>query len=289
MFKTWRLEIMLNRLENPAFTRRGALMLAAGAGFAGFSRLYAASPDFWNKKDPADWSRDEIEQLTSKSPWAKEVSVDMPVQRGEYGDPNGGQTGQTGGQPGGQPGQQGGVWGGGPRIGGMPGMGIPGMGGGGGGMGGGRRDGRQPVQNFRGTIRWESAKPIGEALKNPLPEGFADRYVISVSGIPLNPNSRRGYQDDSENDSRSASTQDALDRLKSLTSLEPKGKRDAQPGIVQQQASSGLGSILFGFSKEILSLKPEDKEVTFSTQFGRIVIRTKFNLKEMIYRGDLAV
>jgi hypothetical protein len=275
---------MPSHFETPIFTRRGVLTLAASAGFAGFSRLYAANPDFWNKKDPSDWSRDEIDQLTSKSPWAKEVTANIPEPRGDYGGQNGGGPNSGQGGPGGSPG---GVWGGGPRIGGIPGMGIPGIGGGG--MGGGRRGGgQQPVQTYRGTVRWESAKPIMEALKTPLPDAFADRYVISVSGIPL-PNSRRGSRDDDDNDSNSDSTRDILDRLKSLSSLEPKGKVEAQAGVVQQQSTAGLGSILFGFSKDILSLKPEDKEVTFSTQFGRVEIRTKFNLKEMMYRGDLAL
>jgi hypothetical protein len=36
-------------------------------------------------------------------------------------------------------------------------------------------------------------------------------------------------------------------------------------------------------------LKPEDKEVTFSTKLGRLLVKTKFNLKDMTYRGDLAL
>jgi hypothetical protein len=47
--------------------------------------------------------------------------------------------------------------------------------------------------------------------------------------------------------------------------------------------------LLFGFSKEILTLSPGDKEVTFSTHLGRLAVKTKFNLQEMLYRGDLAV
>jgi hypothetical protein len=280
--------------EKFALTRRGVFALVASAGVASWGRVYAANADFWNKKDPADWSRDEIEQLTSKSPWAKEVSVDVPQSRGDYGNQGGG---QSGGQGGGPLGQGGGVWGGAPRIGGIGGMGGPGMGGGGiggpgmggPGMGGGRRNGGQPLQNYRGTVRWESAKPVLEALKSPVPEAFAGRYVISVSGIPLNPGSRRGYQDDDDNDSSSQSTREMLDRLKSVTSLEPKGRPEAQPGVIQQQSTAGLGSILFGFSREVVSLKPEDKEVTFSTQFGRVVVRARFNLKDMMYRGELAL
>jgi hypothetical protein len=228
-------------------------MLAAG-GFAGFSRLNASSPDFWNKKDPADWTGAEVDQLTNKSPWAKEVTAS---------------SGSQGMQRGG--------------------MGYPGMGGGMGGGGMGRRGGMgQPMgQTFKGLIRWESAKPILEALKTPLPEAFTNHYVISVGGIPLNAGSRGRYQQQDDG-SNSQPDQNALDRLKGLTYFEPKDKRDLQPGIVIQQPA-GYGNIYFGFARDMVTLRPEDKEVTFTTQFGSIQVKTKFTLKDMLYHGELAV
>src|SRR5580692_3269941 len=121
--------------------RRNFLLL----GGVGLSRLYASSSDFWNKKDPAEWTGAEKDQLTNKSPWAKEVTASAP-----------GQMGRGMGMP---PG--------------YPGMGYPG------GMGGGRRGGGgMPGQTFKGIVRWESAKPIRDALKDPLPEGFENQYVI---------------------------------------------------------------------------------------------------------------
>ena len=213
--------------------------------------MFAFSSDFWNKKEPSEWSSEEINQLTNKSPWAKEVSVSTPGQGG--------------------------------------GMGGPGMGGGGmgrrGGMGGGRHGGGMG-QSYKGTVRWESAKPVVEALKTEFPKEFAGRYVISVSDFPLNTRSR---QQSSQDEDSSQSTQDMLDRLKQVTFLQPKGRRDAQPGVVQQPVSASYGTVWFGFEKDFLNLKPEDKEVTFTTQFGRLTIKTKFNLKDMLYRGELAV
>ncbi len=264
--------------ESLVLTRRGVLTLAAGASFAGWTRLYAANPDFWNKKEPKDWSSEEIEQLITKSPWAKEVSAQIPAQGG----------GQSGGMGGGQGQGGGGGWGGpGSNGSGIPGVGIPGIGGG---MGGGRgqRGGGPGMQNLRGTVRWESAKPVVEAMRSGLPDSFANHYVISLNGFPLDSSRRGRYEEDGDSRSR-ASADDMLDRFKGVTLLEPKGGRDAQPGLVQQQLSSGSPSVLFGFSKELLNLKPEDKEVTFSTQLGRVQIRTKFILKDMMYRGDLAV
>lgn len=294
--------------ERVVLTRRGVLTLAAGAGIAGWGRLYAFSSDFWNKKEPAEWSSQEIEQLTTKLPWAKETSAQYsrdssdqsgyPGGGGGGGYPGGGGGGgyPGGGYPGGGGGGYPGGGGGGYPGGGMGrggGMGIPGVGGmGGGGRNGGRGRGGQQAPAFKGTVRWESAKPILEALKTPLPDAFANHYVVSVSGFPLNGGRSRRSQDDSDSNSgetSSQSTEDMLDRLKSLTFLEPKGRDGAQPGVVQQSPSAGSGNILFGFSKEILALKADDKEVTFSTKLGNLLVKTKFNLKDMTYRGDLAL
>jgi len=268
-----------------ALTRRGVFMLAGGVGFAAWGRLYGSNSEFWNKKEPAEWTSAEIDQLISKSPWAKQVGAQYSRDRNDgSGYPNDG-----GGYPGGGGGGRGGggMGGGGP-MGGIPGMGGPGMGGGG--MGGGRgRGGRggQPMESVQGTVRWESAKPVLEALKAPLPDAFANHYVIGVSGFPLNGGGRRGSQGDS--DSSSQSNQDQLDNLKSLTYLAPKGRDGAQPGLVQQTPSAGSATLLFGFSTEMLALKPEDKEVTFSTKLGRLLVKTKFNLKDMMYHGELAI
>lgn len=242
-------------------SRRGVLKIACGVGIAGFSPLSAFGSDFWNKKDPSEWTGAEVDQLTNKSPWAKELSISGPSQGGM---------------------SRGGMGGGG-IGGGIGGMGIPGIGG-----GGRRRGGSQmpPGQSYKAVIRWESAKPILDALKTPLPEGFTNHYVISISGIPLDAGSRRRYQTDDE--SSAQSNQNALDRLKGVTYLAPKDKRDLQPGIVLQQPAE-YGNIYFGFAKDLLTLRPEDKEVAFTTIFGSIQVKTKFNMKDMLYHGELAV
>ena len=272
-------------------TRRGVVMLAGGVGLAAWSRLYGSNSEFWNKKEPAEWTSAEIDQLISKSPWARQVSAQSSHDRSDGGGypndggyPGGG--GGRGGMGGGGPMGGGGMGGGGPMSEGGPSMGGGGMGGGRG--RGGRGRGGQPMESVQGTVRWESAKPVLDALKTPLPEAFANHYVIGVSGFPLNGERRRGSQDDSDSNS-SHSNQDMLDNLKSLTYLAPKSRDGAQPGLVQQAPSAGSATLLFGFSKEMLALKPEDKEVTFSTKLGRLMVKTKFSLKDMMYHGELAI
>jgi hypothetical protein len=168
--------------------------------------------------------------------------------------------------------------------GGRGGMGIPGMGGGGGGRG--RRGGTTPMQ-YKGTVRWESATVIRAALKTPLPETLANHYVISVSGIPIATSRRNEDGDDDATVSKGLSP-DVLERIKNMTYLEPKGKSPAQPGVVQPDTGA-VNVLLFGFSHELLQLTPEDKEVTFTTQLGKLDLKTKFNLRDMMYHKELAL
>src|SRR6202163_3265954 len=79
-------------------TRRSVLAIAASA-VTGSVQLYGFSSDFWNKKDPAQWSSTEIDQLTSKSPWAKEVSAQASSGQRDDGDTSGprGRSGGGGG------------------------------------------------------------------------------------------------------------------------------------------------------------------------------------------------
>jgi len=164
---------------------------------------------------------------------------------------------------------------------------------GGGGMGGGRgrgRGGGMPMQS-KGTVRWESASLIRAALKTPLPENLANHYVISVSGIPVIANANHRYEDgDADSTVSKGLSPDVLDRIKNLTYLEPKGKAPAQPSVVEPDSGTGGSTtLLFGFSRDVLQLTAEDKEVSFTTQFGRLDLKTKFNLKDMMYHKELAL
>src|ERR1022692_181246 len=276
--------------QNLGLTRRGLLMLAAGAGAQASLRLNAASSDFWNKKEPAEWSAEEIDKLATKSPWAKEVNAASAAVSRPYSG-GGGNGGNRGGGGMGDPGIGGGG-GGYPRGG----MSYPGggMGGGRGGGGGGRRGGGggpMPV-SYTATVRWESAKPVQEALKTPLPEGLAGAYVISVSGVPVVEPGRQ-HSDDGDTDSTVSKglSDEVLDRIKNLTYLEPKGKSPAQPSVVQKGSisSSGRPTLLFGFPRDVVALTADDREVMFTTKLGAIEVKTKFNLKDMMYRKELAL
>ena len=274
---------------NPWILSRRSALTLAGACLVSWDNLYAS--EFWDKKDPSQWTGEEIDRLTTKSPWAKSVTAQYAPgeNRGGYGQgsPNGGGYPRGGG---------GGM--GGPTIGiGGIGIGMPR-----GRMGGGRNGGGYPrpggnTSNYKGTVRWESAQPILDALKTPLPEAFAKHYVIGVRDIPLieeRPPQPQENPDDSGQDSPKLSTpnttssKQTLDNLKQFTSLQPKGRDMAQPGVVQQMPPGGT-YFLFGFSKELLDFGKKDHEVEFSTRLGRLLVKAKFDPSEMLYHGKLAV
>jgi hypothetical protein len=168
-------------------------------------------------------------------------------------------------------------------------MGYPG------GMGGGRgrRGAGSPTGiSYTATVRWESAKPVLEALKTTLPPSLSGDYVISVSGAPV---LESGHQHADDGDSQTTVSKglsdEVLDRIKELTYLEPKGKRPAQPSAVQKgpASSSGHSTLLFGFPREEMALSADDREVLFTTQLGKIEVKARFNLKDMMYHNELAL
>ena len=280
---------------------RRRLFVLAGAGLTACLPADATTADFWNRKAPADWTSEEVDRLITKSPWAKTIKAQYASGAGNSGDgggyPGGSGTGNGGGYPGGgSPGGGGGGYPGGTGrsrggigIPGIGGIGIPGIGGMGRprGNGGGAPHGGA-VSPYEGTVRWESARPVIDAMKSPPPEAFEGRYVISVSGIPLIGGRSTSAGEDDDSSASRRQEQDDLDRLKGLSSLQPKGRDTVQAGVVARQVGTG-SSFLFGFSRELLPLDARDAEIVFTTQLGRLVVKAHFLPKEMQYHGELAV
>jgi len=124
----------------------------------------------------------------------------------------------------------------------------------------------------QGLVVWESAPVILDARKKPLPKEFKDHYTLSVSGVPL-----RQLGDDQ-----------LFDQLRQFTSLQPNDQPPGQPGTVQRAAGNS-SAVLVGFSKDVLQLGAADKSIHFATEVGRILLKTKFDTKEMRYQGHLAL
>jgi hypothetical protein len=221
--------------------------------------------EFWNDKDPAQWSEEEVERLLTKSPWSKQVTAAMDFSKMRGGGPGGPGGGPPGGMGGGMPG-------GGPPGGGMGGP-PPGMGGPGGGM-----------PEFRATVRWESAAPLRAAMKRTLPD-MADMHVVSIVGLPMmgaRPGVQRGGGDD-----MAARRQQMLEEMKSSTTLAGKNKKKLSPSRLHVDEASG--TLFFFFAPDAEAVAPDAKELVFVTQMGPMEFKAKFSPKEMKYKGEPAL
>ena len=199
------------------------------------TRLPAHQSDFWVSKDPSQWTAQEIDRLVTNSPWAREIKV------GADGMSNGGRRGLRL-----------------PRLGGS--RYLPGN---------GSKVDSSPVPRFDAVVRWESAAPILEALKTPLPGALDDHYVIGLCGIPPLAGS--------------------IDDVTSITAVEVQGRPAVQAGTGLIAPGTNTQTLLFGFSKDQLALSRDDNEIVFRTQIGRAPVTARFYPKDMIYRGELAV
>ncbi len=215
----------------------------------GFAVALVAA-DFWTKP-VADWTDKELETMLTDSPWADRLLVETG-QRGNVGN---------------------------------------------------AEDTKGPMQgNLTAPIvvAWRTARPIREAVarrsKAPANEAEPTVSVLVASGFPA---MFRG---------------DATDAAKMLadTTLKVKGKADIHPTEVQLPAApaapkgppqggapgggkgKGFGGGGFGGTFDLIFVFPkdagltvDDKEVELVTKVGKMNIRKKFKLKEMVFNGKL--
>jgi hypothetical protein len=76
-------------VETDAMTRRTAIFVSLGLPAAFESISAWAAAEFWNEKKPENWTPEEIRELLTKSPWAKEPSVNYNAGPGNAGRPSG--------------------------------------------------------------------------------------------------------------------------------------------------------------------------------------------------------
>jgi hypothetical protein len=271
-------------------TRRALLHATSGSGLLILAEpLVFGASDFWNKKQATEWSAADVEQLITRSPWAKKV-------RGEL-EGSGPSVGNIGGSGGGR------------RGGSSPDGGEEGSGGGGGGggRGGGRgtggpgedAGGSRIAQGTEVIIRWETAKPIADALKETLPAALNNHYAIGVVGLPPQmltvSGGGRGRGRDRERKSApppdtpedpAARQKAMIERIKAGSALTCKGKDPVSCDLLMQTANQQ--TLIFGFPRDGFPLAASDKQVVFTLKL-RETFKAKFELREMTYGGQLAV
>ena len=240
---------------------------------------HAAQP--WNK-DAALWTTEDAERIVANSPWAQPanatfepVASDEPPPPGPL--PGAAQAGMSGPSAGND-----GKWDGG--VGRIPATGVPTL----------------PV-----TIRWDSALPVREALlrleekaqaanAGYTPAQLQRDYVITIAGLVPAGRYRSAGQlstrsSSDEEDGIKIEPQDPeqlLEGLMAQSRLMARGGRSIAPEDVKLEAETGVLHLFFPRSEAI---RLEDKEVTFAARFGSMTIRRRFRLKDMVYRGALAL
>jgi hypothetical protein len=221
-------------------SRRGLVVFALGLTTKAWG-----GGEFWNKKEPVAWTTEEIHELTTNSPWAREIRLDLKAKGGTKGedginavrDPT---TGEFRGGSSGNPG----------------------------------RTGEKPPS---AVVTWESALPLFDALKYRLPADFIGHYVIGVKDLPILVDAGPQRQ----------TSEQLVDWLKNSATLRAKSKEPVQAGVVA--TSRGGSMVLFGFLKELLPLNEKDKEVVFALNTNQLALKARFEPKEMMYQGKLAL
>jgi hypothetical protein len=232
--------------------------------------LRAARKEFWESKDPAGWSNEEKQILLGQSPWAREGFVRMEVERNRRTTPGYGNNGRRGGdmpdmRPGSPPGGVRSV-----PIGEAP-PPVP------------DPDPGHPLQ-FRVLARWETAKPVRLAGGPVVPELTGQFYVIRLRGLPLMPppKARQGEAAPNPNEGM-------LQAIKEGSMLERKDK----PGIPCAHLFTGSGDaateVLLFFPRGADPITVADKLVTLESRFSVFHLSVKFPLKDMTYKGELAL
>jgi hypothetical protein len=254
---------------------RKALFVVAVGLFAVVA-LWAA--DFWEKKKFTEWNEKEVRQIMTNSPWARRVDVVVNMSPGETA-----RSGGLGSAQGDRGAGLGGCCGSRPAEATRPGRVEAGGGGGFEGPGGGGRgpeDAGTPVLPL--LVRWHSALPVRQALARArwgaealtskeaqqLLQPQEEYYVIAISGLP-----ERMLQRVSPETLRAGS----FLKIGKKTPAPP-GDARINPGPVSE--------ILLAFARSH-AITLEDKEVEVTARIGRMDVRRKFRLKEMVVGGKL--
>ena len=132
-------------------SRRDLIGRSLGVALCLSSKAWG-SGEFWNRKAPAAWTTEEVLELTTNSPWAKEIRVNLKAK--------GGATGEDG----------------------ISAVRDPTTGELRGGSGSTGQKGEKPPS---AVVSWESALPLFDAMKYRLPADFIGHYVIGVKDLPI--------------------------------------------------------------------------------------------------------
>lgn len=222
----------------------------------------------WDKPEYPNWTREFVDEMLTDSPWARQLTAPFVLPNVAPFATSFSQIGLPGGI-------------GLPRI---PGVGWPGGqdrrfpvpgGGGGGSRGDGRTSGGVKTEAYL-TVRWSSALPVRQALA--LEERASEvaaapkDYLIHIAGIPTVV--------------AGESTAAMEKKLLKTAMLSVKGRRSAyaKSAEVPEHGTHLMAALRI---PRFDGLSAADGIVEFYAEAGPIVVRQRFPLKAMVYRGNL--
>ena len=244
-------------------------LLQAATLWPALHALHAAGKEFWESKDPAAWSSEEKAILLGQSPWAREGIVRFEAgKKGATGSYEG--VARPGGDvPGARPGNSPGS---------VPTVPI------------GERPPPAPSTDtgqsvrFPVLARWESARPVRLAGGPELPEGTARYYVIRLRGMPLLPPPKGVVPEGAPNPN-----QGMLDAIKQNCRIERKGKIAISCDHLLTGSGQSATELLLFFARGKDPITVGEKVVTLECRFIPFHLSVKFPLKDMMYKGALAL
>jgi hypothetical protein len=249
-------------------TRRQVLQ--AAAMLPGCRALWAARKEFWDSKEPATWSNEEKQILLGQSPWAQQGFARMEVEKKKMTTLGYGRNGKLGGdmpdtRPGVPPGGVQSV-----EMGEKP---PPPP----------NPDPGHPLQ-FRVLARWESAKPVRLAGGPEVPELTPEFYVIRLRGMPLMPPPKTKPGEVASNPNEGM-----LLAIKQGSGLERKDKPVIRCAHLFTGSGDAATEVLLFFPRGADPISIADKLVTLESRFAMFHLSIKFPLKDMMYKGELAL
>jgi hypothetical protein len=142
---------------------------------------------------------------------------------------------------------------------------------------------------FKSVVRWESGLPVRLARKTAtLPDKGAGQYILSISRLPL-----EFIEQTSSNGTISHGREAGLDktalaeRVTKGTTLQRLGKDSIAANHAEWVESDFSPRVVIFFPLGAKPIQMDDREVDLVSEFGGLVVRAKFSLKEMIYRNKL--
>ncbi len=250
------------RATSPRSSMRVLILLAASAAI-----LSASNP--WSKES-SQWSADDVERILTNSPWAHVAGAtfDTPADDEEQGVPL-----PPGNQAGDSRGATDGKW-----------------------DGGVSKNSTGSVPTLPVTVQWDSALPMVKARQRSAGSQTVDPafteedlkkfYIITVIGLVPGMNSKHPARPagGSPDSSTPADPEQMLVGIKTQSHLFFPSRPSIQPDEVKLDPKTGALRFYFPRSSPI---QISEKEALFSTHYGRLTVRQRFRLKDMLYKGQL--